>query len=146
MKIQWSTKFRSQKKAPAKSTLCCEKFSQPQKVPYEIKASLRNRHFATKSFHSPKPPSAKIFAAAKNHLLAHECHFAAQYPYFAAAKWLLNPQSVKNPISQGVSQLQNTLLAHECHFTAQYPHFATAKWAAKMPLRCEIGPPLRKSK
>ncbi|RVW70536.1 hypothetical protein CK203_059246 [Vitis vinifera] len=35
---------------------------------------------------SHPPPSAKIFVAAK-HPLAHECHFPALHPHFAAAKW-----------------------------------------------------------
>ena len=49
----------------------------------------------------------------------------------------------RDPISQVVSQLRNHPLAHECHFAAPSPHFAAAKWAAKMPLLCEIDPPLR---
>ncbi|RVW20042.1 hypothetical protein CK203_114955 [Vitis vinifera] len=44
---------------------------------WEISQPLRNQHFAAKPFHSLRPLSAKIFAAAKP-LLAHECHFAAR--------------------------------------------------------------------
>ena len=31
----------------------------------------------------------------RNHPLAHECHFAAPYTHFAAAKWLRNPPCLK---------------------------------------------------
>ena len=92
MKIQWSTKFRSQKKAPAKSTLCCEKFSQPQKVPYENGLWLLNNFAASRScceiapwlrnnFAAPYPPSEKIFAAAK-HPLGTRVPFHSTIPSF----------------------------------------------------------------
>ena len=110
-----------------KNLVVCE-ISQPKIAPCEIATSLRN------DFAAPCPPLRK-FSQLRNHLLAHECHFAASYPHFAATKWLRNLQSVKtptfrsqNPIPQRVSQLRNHSLAHECHLEASYTHFAAAKW------------------
>ena len=82
---QGSARFRNLKEASAKSALCCETISQPQEV-------AGKTPLCCKMISQPHTPPLR------NHLLAHECHFAAQYPHFAAAKWLRNPQSVKSPI------------------------------------------------
>ena len=71
-----------------KNSVVCE-ISQPKIAPCENATLLRN------DFAAQLPPLRK-FSQLRNHLLAHECHFAASYPHFAAAKWLRNPQSLKN--------------------------------------------------
>ena len=126
------------------NSVVCE-ISQPKIAPCEIATSLRNYFAAPRSrcenatslrkdFAAPCTPLRK-FSQLRNHLLAHECHFAASYPHFASAKWLRNLQSVKtptfhsqSPIPQWVSQLRNHSLAHECHLEASYTHFAAVKW------------------
>ena len=87
------------------NSVVCE-ISQPKIAPCKIATSLRNYFAAPRSrcenatslrkdFAAPCTPLRK-FSQLRNHLLAHECHFAASYPHFAAAKWLRNPQSLKN--------------------------------------------------
>ena len=118
--------------------MVCE-FSQPKKGPCENRLPLRN------AFPASYLPLRK-FSQLRNHPLAHECHFAAPYTHFAAAKWLRNISTPQNssfrsrdPTSQVVSQLRNHPLAHECHFTAPPPHFAAVKWATKWPTKMALG-------
>ncbi|RVW28913.1 hypothetical protein CK203_116054 [Vitis vinifera] len=129
---QGSAKFRSLKEASAKSALCCETISQPQQVRCEIATLLQN------NFAAPHPPLRK-FSQLRNTPLAHECHFAAQYPHFAAAKWLRNPQSVKSPIFAAKAPFRRvfrsceTTLGTQCHLEAPYTHFAAVKWLRNPP-------------
>ena len=78
---------------------------QPKIAPCEIATLLRNYFAAPRSrcenatllrndFAAPCPPLRK-FSQLRNHPLAHECHFAAPYTHFAAAKWLWNPPHLK---------------------------------------------------
>ena len=136
-------------------------------TPYEIATLHRNYFTAPRSrcenatllrnhFAAPCPPL-------RNHLLAHECHFTASYPHFAAAKWLRNPPSVKSPIFAAKAPFRRVFRRCETplwHTSAILQHTplisqlrnglrnGLRKWpsAAKMPLRCKIGPPLRKLK
>ena len=73
------------------------KISQPKKGPWENGHWLRNNFAAPKhcyenrfllrnGFVASYPPLRK-FLQLQSDPLAHECHFAASYPRFAAAKW-----------------------------------------------------------
>ena len=99
--------FRSGAIFGCENSVVCE-ISQPKIAPCKIATSLRNYFAAPRSrcenatslrkdFAAPCTPLRK-FSQLRNHLLAHECHFAASYPHFASAKWLRNLQSVKIPI------------------------------------------------
>ena len=123
------------------------KISQPKKGPWENGHWLRNNFAAPKhcyenrfllrnGFVASYPPLRK-FLQLQSDPLAHECHFAASYPRFAAAKSLRNPPHLKIP-----------------KFAAE-PHFVGGFTAAKPPLgtrvpfhssipsfhSCEICPP-----
>ena len=124
---------------------------------------LRNQGLAAKmalrceiNFSAQHPPLRK-------HLLAHECHFAAQELHFAAAKWLQNPQSVKSLIFAAIAQFRRVFRSCETplwHTSAISQHnnpisqlrngLRNVLWkgppSAKMPFCCEISPPLRKLK
>ncbi|RVW76707.1 hypothetical protein CK203_047534 [Vitis vinifera] len=90
--------------------------------------------------HSSAISQHRYFAAAKP-LLAHECHFAAQWPHFAAAKAAANHQSMKSSISQrklhsaGYLAAAKPILAHECHFAAQEHLFRSCE------THCEVVKP-----
>ncbi|RVW20095.1 hypothetical protein CK203_113212 [Vitis vinifera] len=85
-------KFRSLKRVPAKMALGCEIISHSQ-------ASLRKSPPSAKWFHSLLSHLQK-FSQLRSDPLAHECHFAAPYTHFAAAKWLRNLHTLKSFISQ----------------------------------------------
>ena len=96
-------------------------------TPYEIATLHRNYFTAPRSrcenatllrnhFAAPCTPLWK-FSQLQNHLLAHECHFAASYPHFAAAKWLWNPQSLKNSI-----------FAAKAPFRLVFHNYETPRW------------------
>ena len=140
-----------------KNSVVCE-ISQPKIAPCEIATLLRNYFATPRSRYENATLLRNDFVAQLpplgNTPLAHECHFAAQYPHFAAAKSpkreISNFRS-QSPISQGVSQLRNHPLAHECHFTAPYTHFAAAKWLRNPPClkilqraHHEFAPPFQK--
>ncbi|RVW63244.1 hypothetical protein CK203_058647 [Vitis vinifera] len=86
----------------------------------EISQPLRNRNFVAKPVRNPIALSAKIFAAAKPNL-AHECHFAAQCPHFAAAKAAANHQSMKSSISQGKAPFGRVFRSCESEFGTRVP-------------------------
>ncbi|RVW59222.1 hypothetical protein CK203_111097 [Vitis vinifera] len=69
--------------------------------------------------------------------LAHECHFAAQEPHFAAAKRLRSSKALisqQKSHSAGYFAIAKAILAHVCHFAAQYIHFASCE------THCELRP------
>ena len=81
----------------AKIALCCEMISQPNtplcKNFRSTVTPFRSCEMAAKSpkheisnFRSHNPISQGV-SQLRNTPLAHECHFAAQYPHFVAAKW-----------------------------------------------------------
>ena len=99
--------------------------SQPKIAPYEIATSLRNYLATPRSrcenatslrndFAAPCPPLQK-FSQLQNYLLAHECHFAAPYTHFIAAKWLRNLHTLK---SFSAHTMKEMLQLHPCwtHF------------------------------
>ena len=122
-KENWKEVFRSQTErkhsknrglrdfvASAKSTLCYKTSSQPQtplcknfrscKTTFGTRVPLRSTGAPISKLRigceAPKLHSAGYFADAK-HILAHECHFAAQWPSFRSCKTATKSQNVKNP-------------------------------------------------
>ena len=89
--------------------MVCE-ISQLKKGPCENGPWLRNNFTAPKPRYENRLPLQNGFIASYPHLqkfsqlrsdpLAHECHFAAPYTHFAAAKWLRNLHTLKSFISQ----------------------------------------------
>ena len=121
----------------AKSALCCKTISQPQQVRCGIATSPRNSHFVAKPFRSLRPLSAKIFAAAKP-FLAHECHFAAQWPSFCSCETAAKSQIVKNPNFAAKAPFRRVFRSCKTNFwhmsaISQHsePHFTAAKWLRK---------------
>ena len=138
---QGSVRFCSLRESSAKLALCCETVLQPKRSRCGINVSLPKWPSFAKLFRNLIDSSVKIFVAAKP-FLAHECHFAAQWPSFrnceTTAKHKNSQFRSQSPIPQGVSQLWNHFLAHAYHFEAPYTHLAAAKWAAKSILGCEM--------
>ena len=94
-------KFRSPTPPSAKTPL-------GTRVPFRSTGTpFRSCEMAAKSpkreisnFRSHNPISQGV-SQLRNTPLAHECHFAAQYPHFAAAKWAAKmAPGCENPISQ----------------------------------------------
>ncbi|RVW28048.1 hypothetical protein CK203_097959 [Vitis vinifera] len=102
----------------------------------EISQPLQNRHFAAKPVRSLRPLSAKIFAAAKPSL-AHECHFAAQWPPFRSCESGCELPKHEILISQGssiwkrISQLRNQVWHTSATSQHRSIHFTAAKRIAK---------------
>ena len=54
---------------------------------------------ALKSHFRSRTPISQVVSQLWNHPLAHECHFAAPYPHFVAAKWVLCCEMISQPHS-----------------------------------------------
>ena len=108
----------------------------------EILQPLRNRHFAAKPFHSLRPLSAKIFAAAKP-FLAHECHFAAQWPSFRSCETAAKLQSVKIPNFAAKAPFCRVFRSCEADFGTRVPFRSTVNLISQLRNDCEI--PKRKN-
>ncbi|KAL6313162.1 hypothetical protein AAG906_016739 [Vitis piasezkii] len=91
-------------------SMACE-ISQPKVSRCENRLLLRN------GFAAAHPPLRK-FSQLRRDPMAHECHFAAKYTRFAAAKWLRAFHALRSSVSQPKCHLEGC-------FAAAKPPFGT---------------------
>ena len=146
-----------------------EIISQPQGAHCKIKGLLRNGPSSTKLFRSPIAIPCENFRSYETHLwhtsailqpmppfrspspisqlrkplrnppLAHECHFVAPPPHFAAAKMAIgweNGTSLQNALSS--TKNSNRHLASNLNFLNSIFHFKPVICLAKTSIWCEI--------
>ena len=119
--------------------------SQSQKVRCEIKPSLRNRHFAAKSFRSLMPFSTKIFTAAKL-ALSTRVPLRSTVTSFRSYEMATKSQSVKTPNFAAKAPFRMVFRSCETtlwHTSAISQH-SDRIWHS-CEIGCENGPLLRKS-
>ena len=111
--------------------MACE-ISQPKVTRCE------NRFPLQKGFAASQRPLRK-FSQLRRGPLAHECHFAAKYTHFAAAKWLRGLKALKSSISQPRCHLEGCFAAVKPPFGTRVPFhspvhsFHSCKMVAKSP-------------
>ena len=107
-------------------------------------------------FHS-RTPISKGVSQLRNHPLAHECHFAASYAHFAAAKWaakipllykILPPLRKRSPSLKNGMRSSFLCFFFPFGFEMDAKWFSSfkmamemlqaSKWAAKLPFGCEM--------
>ena len=112
-------------------SMVCE-ISQPKVSRCENRLPLWN------GFAAAHPPLRK-FSQLRRGPLAHECHFAAKYTRFAAAKWLRIFHAWRSTVSQPRRHLEGCFAATKPPFGTQVPFqspvhsFRSCKMLAKSP-------------
>ena len=146
----WPTRFHSQRRPLRKWPLAAKQNSPlwnrhfAAKLFRSPKKPLWKCHFVAKSFRSPMPPSVKIFAAAKPPL-GTWVPCCSLLPSFRSCKMVAKSPKHETPLWHTSAISQHTLLISQLWNGLRN---RLRKWpsATKMPLRCEIGPSLRKLK
>ena len=126
--------------------MVCE-ISQLKKGPCENGPWLRNNFTAPKPHYENRLPLQNGFIAFYPHLqkfsqlrsdpLAHECHFAAPYIHFAAAKWLRNLHALKSSTSKSRRHFEGCFAAAKPPFGTQVPLRSVVRLFRSCEMGCE---------